>query len=75
MPPLAAIAPARNALLSVFSVRPTKIASGETYLRELSLQLNDAGWHHVICLLKEPNEVLREYLGGPNVSIDVLPDA
>lgn len=72
---VAAAKPAGNLLLSVFSVRPTKIGSGETYLHELSVQLNEAGWHHVICFLREPTEGPRKYLSAPNVSLEVLPDA
>ena len=65
----------RNVLLSVFGVNPRKIGSGETYIHELSLQLNQAGWHHVVCFLREPAEAPRKYLSSPNVSLEVLPDA
>jgi len=59
-------------LVSVFGVEPFRIGGTETYARELSLQLNSAGWKSVLCFLTPPTPEVREFLEGPNVSIEIL---
>ena len=62
------------AVVSVFGLAPRYIGGGETYARELSLQLAEKGWHSVLCFLSAPSDEVREYLALPNVSIEVLED-
>jgi glycosyltransferase involved in cell wall biosynthesis len=45
------------------------------YARELSQQLDEVGWRSVMCFLKEPSEPVRQFLEGPNVTIEVIEDA
>jgi glycosyltransferase involved in cell wall biosynthesis len=60
------------AVVSVFGVKPFRIGGTETFARELSLQLHEAGWKSVLCFLKEPPEDVRRFLDLPNVSLEVL---
>jgi glycosyltransferase involved in cell wall biosynthesis len=62
-------------VVSFFGVEPFRIGGTETFARELSRQLNERGWHSVLCFLKEPPEEVRRFLSLPNVSIEVLQDS
>jgi len=44
------------------------------FARELSLQLNAAGWRSVLCFSDAPPENVRHFLTVPGVSIECLPD-
>ena len=59
-------------VVTVFGLAPRYISGGESYARELSIQLAAHGWHSVLCFLKPPTEEVRRYLDLPNVSIEVL---
>ena len=59
-------------LVSVFGVEPFRIGGTETYARELSIQLENYGWHSVLVFLTSPSPEVRQFLDLPNVSIEVL---
>ena len=63
------------AVVTVFGLAPRYIGGSENYARELSLQLAARGWQSVLCFLTPPPDEVREYLGLPNVSIEVLEDS
>ena len=67
--------PASKTLVSVLGFDPFRIGGGEALAREVSVQLAAKGWRNVLCFLKAPTDPVREYLGLPNVSIEVLPDS
>jgi glycosyltransferase involved in cell wall biosynthesis len=58
---------------SLLGLAPSRIGGTEVFARELSLQLDKAGWHSVLCFLREPKGVVRDYLTLPNVSLEVMP--
>ena len=62
-------------VLSVFGFDPFRIGGNEMHARELSRQLAGRGWRSVLCFLKEPPPPVREFLEGPNVSIEVIEDS
>ncbi|MDQ1729687.1 MAG: L-malate glycosyltransferase [Pyrinomonadaceae bacterium] len=59
-------------LVSVFGVKPVRIGGTETFARELSKQLGQAGWQSVLCFQAEPPEEVRRFLALPNVSLETL---
>jgi glycosyltransferase involved in cell wall biosynthesis len=62
-------------VLSIFGVEPRRIGGVETFARELSAQLERAGWRSVLCFLKQPADPVRSFLASPSVSLEVLPGA
>jgi glycosyltransferase involved in cell wall biosynthesis len=60
-------------VLSAFVVDPRRIGGIEMFARELSLQLNAAGWKSVLCFSAAPPESVRRFLTVPGVSIECLP--
>lgn len=62
-------------LVSAFGVEPLRIGGTETFARELSVQLGECGWQSVLCFLNEPKEEVRQFLGLPNVSLEVFSDS
>ncbi|MDQ1473705.1 MAG: L-malate glycosyltransferase [Bryobacterales bacterium] len=62
-------------VLSLFGSNPQRIGGIESFARELSEQLNNAGWQSVLCFLSEPSDLVRRFLSGPNVAIETLPEA
>ena len=64
-----------NTVVSVFGFQPSRIGAGEIFARELSMQLDRAGWKSVLCFLGPPEGAVHEFLEGPNVSIEILPDS
>jgi glycosyltransferase involved in cell wall biosynthesis len=60
---------------SLLGLAPSRIGGTEVFARELSLQLDKLGWHSVLCFLREPQGVVRDYLTLPNVSLEVIPTA
>ncbi len=65
----------QNTLVSLLGFHPIRISAGELFVRELSLQLRDAGWRHVACFLSRPEGTVREFLEAPNVDFETVPDA
>lgn len=63
------------ALVSVFGVEPRRIGGTEMFARELSQQLDKAGWNSVLCFLSEPTGEVREFMQLPNVSFVALPNS
>ncbi len=63
------------AVVSVFGVDPLRIGGTETFARELSLQLGNAGRQSVLCFLSNPTEQVEQFLQLPNVSLEVLADS
>jgi glycosyltransferase involved in cell wall biosynthesis len=59
-------------LVSVFGVKPVRIGGTETFARELSQQLGQAGWQSVLCFQAEPPEEVCRFLALPNVSLETL---
>ena len=59
-------------VVSVFGINPTRIGGNETFARELSLQLDRAGWKSVLCTLQKPPETVRHFLTLPNVQLETL---
>jgi len=64
----------RDTVVSIFGFHPLRISSGEMYARELSDQLAARGWNSVLCFLSAPPEMVRRFLQGPNVTLDVVED-
>ena len=62
-------------VLSVFGLSPTRIGGTESHARELSIQLGRHGWNSVLCFEELPPAPVREYLGLPNVTIEVVRNA
>jgi glycosyltransferase involved in cell wall biosynthesis len=63
-----------NTALVIFGINSRRIAGSEIYARELSRQLDEHGWHSVICFHNAVPELVRSYLALPNVSLDVVPE-
>ena len=63
------------AVVSVFGVEPFRIGGTETFARELSAQLAEAGRESVLCFLSKPTAQVEEFLRLPNVSLEVLEDS
>jgi glycosyltransferase involved in cell wall biosynthesis len=61
-------------LLSINGFEPFRIGSGETFARNLSLELAKHGWRHVLCFLTPPTEPVRQFLDLPNVTLEAVPD-
>jgi len=61
-------------LLSVNGFEPFRIGSGETFARNLSLELAKHGWRNVLCFLAPPTEPVRRFLDLPNVTVEAIPD-
>ena len=55
------------AVLSLFSIHPTRIGGTETFARELSGQLGAAGWQSVLSTLSAPPGPVARFLDLPNV--------
>src|SRR5436190_19390480 len=62
-------------VMSVFGVEPFRIGGTETFARELSLQLAQAGWRSVLCFQSEPPKDVRRFLAAENVTFEILPDS
>lgn len=62
-------------VMSVFGVEPFRIGGTETFAREMSAQLDQAGWQSVLCFQSEPPEDVRNFLARRNVIIEILPDS
>jgi glycosyltransferase involved in cell wall biosynthesis len=62
-------------VMSVFGVEPFRIGGTETFAREMSTQLDQAGWQSVLCFQSEPPEDVRNFLARRNVVIEILPDS
>ncbi len=62
-------------VLSVFGVEPLRIGGTETFARELSLQLRDAGWESILCFQSQAPDDVRQFLEAPNVKLEVLEDS
>ena len=62
-------------VMSVFGVEPFRIGGTETFARELSLQLDQAGWQSVLCFQSEPPAEVRRFLDLANVKFEILPDS
>jgi len=61
-------------VLSVNGFEPFRIGSGETFARNLSVELGKRGWRNVLCFLTPPTEPVRRFLDLPNVSVEAIPD-
>ncbi len=61
--------------MSVFGVEPRRIGGTEMFARELSRQLDEAGWNSVLCFLSEPSGEVRRFMELPNVSFASLPNS
>ncbi|MGO9232432.1 MAG: glycosyltransferase family 4 protein [Bryobacteraceae bacterium] len=59
-------------VLSAFVVNPQRIGGVEMFARELSVQLNAAGWKSVLCFSDPPPENVARFLDVPGVSIESL---
>ena len=59
-------------VLSVFGVKPFRIGGTETFARELSSQLGERGYRHVLCFLAEPADNVKQFLTASNVTVEVL---
>ena len=62
-------------VVSVFGVKPFRIGGTETFAREVSVQLEQRGYRHVVCFLAEPADNVRKFLARHNVTIEVLENA
>ena len=58
------------AVLSLFSIHPTRIGGTETFARELSSQIGAAGWHSVVSTLSAPPDAIARFLSLPNVHFE-----
>jgi glycosyltransferase involved in cell wall biosynthesis len=63
----------RPTVVSVFGVNPRRIGGVEMFSRELSRQLDDAGFTSVLSFQRPPVEIVRDFLQAPNVKIEVTP--
>src|SRR5580698_501633 len=63
----------RPAVVSVFGVNPRRIGGVEMFARELSRQLDEAGFTSVLSFQWPLAEIVREFLQAPNVKIEVTP--
>lgn len=59
-------------VISVFGVKPERIGGTETFARELSRQLADAGRHSILCFPNKPIERVERFLELPNVTLEVF---
>src|ERR1039457_3102826 len=64
----------RNTLLFVIGVKPNKIGSMETFVRELASQMLDKKWTLVACFEDLPSPEANEFLALPNIIFESLPD-
>jgi glycosyltransferase involved in cell wall biosynthesis len=62
-------------VMSVFGVEPFRIGGTETFARELSAQLAEAGWQSVLCFQSEPPIEVHRFLTAANVKFEILPDS
>jgi glycosyltransferase involved in cell wall biosynthesis len=62
-------------VMSVFGVEPFRIGGTETFAREISSQLDQAGWQSVLCFQSEPPAEVRSFLAANNVKLEILPDS
>ena len=62
-------------VMSVFGVEPFRIGGTETFARELSSQLAQAGWQSVLCFQSEPPADVRTFLERDNVTFEILRDS
>lgn len=62
----------QKTVVSIFSLRPTKIGGVEAYARELSRQLDESGWKSVLCFRSPPSAEVRSYLSLPNVTLETF---
>lgn len=58
------------AVLSLFSIHPTRIGGTETFARELSSQIGAAGWRSVVSTLSPPPDAVARFLRLPNVDLE-----
>ena len=58
------------AVLSLFSIHPTRIGGTETFARELSGQLGAAGWQSVVSTISAPTDAIARFLSLPNVDLE-----
>ena len=61
-----------RSVVSVFGLRPIRVGGVETYARELSVQLNRAGWKSILVFASEPATSVRRFLEHKNVCLEVL---
>ena len=61
-------------LVSLIGVEPFRIGGNESFLKELSWQIQPLGWRHVICTISEPTPKVRAFLELPNVSFETIPN-
>ena len=58
------------AVLSLFSIHPTRVGGAETFARELSSQIGAAGWLSVLSTLSAPAEPVARFLNLPNIRFE-----
>lgn len=59
-------------IVSVFGVQPLRIGGTETFARELSRQVGEAGWQSVLCFETEPPDLVKEFLTASNVRLEAV---
>lgn len=60
-------------LVSLFGIQPIRIGGVERLCREVSLQLGERDWRHVIVFSAPPTPLVADYLNLPNITIESVP--
>lgn len=64
----------RTTALSVFSLDPKRIGGVEMFAREISVQLDSAGWDSVLCFNKPATREVAGFLDLPNTRVEAHPE-
>jgi glycosyltransferase involved in cell wall biosynthesis len=59
-------------VLSILAVRPSRIGGQEALCREITRQLGERGWRHVMCWADLPQGAVLDYLSLPNAGFEAL---
>ncbi|MCX6599841.1 MAG: glycosyltransferase family 4 protein [Acidobacteria bacterium] len=60
-------------VVSLYGVQPLRIGGVETFLREITVQLRERGFRHVVVFHAEPSAVAQRYLQDAGLPYEVVP--
>jgi glycosyltransferase involved in cell wall biosynthesis len=61
-------------VVSLYGVQPLRIGGVETFLREITLQLRERGYRHVVVFHAEPSAIAQRYLQEAGLPYEVAPE-
>lgn len=59
-------------VLSLYGLEPKRVGGTEALVREITIQLAERGWRHVVAFSGPPSIAAREYLEHPNLTLEVV---